>query len=41
MGTRHTKGKRPEKGAREGTGAKEEHAAERVVYHARHASDVS
>ena len=30
-----------EKGARERTGAKEEHAAQRVVYHARSASDLT
>ena len=40
-GTKHTKGKRPQKGTREGTGAKEENAAQRVVYHAHHASDLS
>ena len=40
-GAEHTKGKQPERGAREGTGAKEENAAHRVVYHARLASDPS
>ena len=40
-GTKHKQGKQPEKGARGGTRAKEENAAHHVVYHARHASDLS
>ena len=40
-GTWHTKGKQPEKGVKEGTGAIEENAGHRVVYHARLASDLS